>query len=99
VAAPVLQGARQPNFSWERPSLFIPARIVCHILHGDFINMAELTEDHLELELKRSLDGEAGKPPQTYKLLPVPDLLSWVTSCCHFAGIIVSVYPDKAVDL
>lgn len=61
--------------------------------------MGELTEEHLELELRRSLDGEDGKPTPPHKLRPVPDLLTWVRSFCHYAGIVVKAHPDKAVDL
>ena len=77
----------------------VSARIVHHILRGDFIDMVELTEENLELELRRSLEGDEGKPLPAHKLRPVPDLLSWVRSFCHFAGIVACTHPSKAVDL
>ncbi len=61
--------------------------------------MAEFTEDHLELELRRSLEGEDSKPTPPHKLRPVPDLLAWVRSFCHYAGIVAKTHPDKEVDL
>ena len=77
----------------------VSARIVRRILRGDFVDMAELTEENLELELRRSLEGDEGKPLPAHKLRPVPDLLSWVRSFCHFAGIVARTHPSKAVDL
>ena len=69
------------------------------ILRGDIVNMAELSEEHLEFELRRSLEGEEGKPLPASKLRPVPDLFSWAKAFCHFAGIVVQDHPDKTVDL
>lgn len=40
----------------------VPARIVRRVLRGDYVDMAELSEDNLELELRRSTEGEEGKP-------------------------------------
>ena len=38
----------------------VPAGIVRRILRGDYIDMAELSEENLDLELRRSADGEEG---------------------------------------
>ena len=51
----------------------VPARIVRRIC-GDFIDMAELTEENLELELRRLLEGDEGKPPPPP---PPPQLTSY----------------------
>ncbi len=59
-------------------------------------DMAELPEENLELELRRSLEGEESKPVPAHKLRPVGYLLGWVR---HFAGIVVRSHPSKAVDL
>ncbi len=77
----------------------VPARIVRRILKGDFVDMAELTEENLEVELRRSLDGEDSKPVPAHKLRPVGDLMGWVRAFCQFAGIVVQSHPGKAVDL
>ena len=77
----------------------VSARIVRRILHGDFVDMAELTEENLELELRRSLEGDERKPLPAHKLRPVQDLLSWVRFFCHCAGIVARTNPSKAVDL
>ncbi len=77
----------------------VPARIVRRMLRGDYVDMAELSEDNLELELRRSTEGEEGKPTPPSKLKPVADPLTWARSFCIYAGIVVSAHPDKARDL
>ncbi len=46
----------------------VPAHIVRCVLRGDYVDMVELTEDNLELELRRSTEGEEGKPTHLSKL-------------------------------
>ncbi len=77
----------------------VPARIVRRVLRGDYVDMAELSEDNLELELRRSTEGEEGKLTPPSKLKPVADPLTWARSFCIYAGIVVSAHPDKARDL
>jgi len=98
VSSRILRGALPPNSSLGALPV-VPARTVRRILHGDFVDMAELSEEHLELELRRSLEGEGGKPLPASKLRFVPDLLPWARVFCHFAGIVVQAHPDNAVDL
>ena len=61
--------------------------------------MAELTEENLELELRRATESVDGKPISLNKLKPVPDVLTWARSFCLYAGIVVSAHPSKARDL
>ena len=77
----------------------VSARIVRCILKGNFVDMEELSEEHLEFELRRSAKGDDTKPLPPHKLRPAPDILTWARSFCHFAGIVVQAHPDKAVDL
>jgi len=65
----------------------VSAGIVLCILHGNYIDMAELSKENLEMELRRSADG--GKPTPAHKLRPVPDLISWTRAFSHYAGIVV----------
>ena len=77
----------------------VPARLVRHVLRGDYVDMAELTEENLELELRRATESDDGKPISLNKLKPVPDVLTWARSFCLYAGIVVSAHPSKARDL
>ena len=77
----------------------VPAHIVRQVLQGDYVDMAELTKDNLELELCRFTDGEDGKSIPLSRLKPVPDALTLARSFCLYAGIVVSAHPSKARDL
>ena len=54
----------------------VPSRIVRCVLRGDYVNMAELTEENLELELRSSTNSDEVKPIPLNKLKPVPDTLT-----------------------
>ena len=77
----------------------VPARIVRRVLRRDFVDMAELMEENLELELRRASESDEGKPVPLHKLKPVPDVLTWARSFCLYAGIVVTSHPSKARDL
>ena len=78
----------------------VPARIVRRVLRGDYVDMAELTEENLELELWRAADGDEAKSAVPLsRLKAVPDVLTWARSFCLYAGIVVSAHPGKARDL
>ena len=78
----------------------VPARIVRRVLRGDYVDMAELTEENLELELRRAADGDEAKSAVPLsRLKAVPDVLTWARSFCLYAGIVVSAHPGKARDL
>ena len=48
----------------------VPSRIVARIHRGDFVDMAELGEEHLELELRRATEGKEGKHMSKGRLRP-----------------------------
>jgi len=75
------------------------ARIVRGVLREDYVDMTELTEESLELELRRATEGDEGKPIPFSKLKPVPDVLTWARSFCIYASIVISAHPSKARDL
>ena len=77
----------------------VPARLVRRVQRGDYVDMVELTEENLELELRRSIESDDGKPISLNKLKPVPDVLTSARSFCLYAGIVVSAHPSKARDL
>ena len=77
----------------------VPARIVKRILHCDFGDMAELSTENLELEKRRSGEGEDAKSASRGKLRPLPDLLAWVRAFTLYTGVVLSAYPDKGMEL
>lgn len=58
----------------------VPARLVARIWRGEFVDMADLLRDNLEVE-RRRIGGQGTTPHQGHtKTLrrEVPDVLSWV---------------------
>ena len=92
-------GAVAQKFQLEQTLQVVLARLVRHVLRGDYVDMAELTEENLELELSRGTESDDRKPISLNKLKPVPDILTWARSFCLYAGIVVSAHPSKARDL
>ena len=76
----------------------VPAKIVKRILHCDFGDMAELSTENLELEKRRSGEGEDAKSASRGKLRPLPDL-AWVRAFTLYTGVVLSAYPDKGMEL
>ena len=72
------------KFQLEPTLPMVPDRIVHCVLQRDYVDMAELTEENLELELHRSTDSDEVKSIPLSKFKPVPD---------------VSARPSKAQDL
>lgn len=77
----------------------VPARIVKRILSCDFGDMAELSNENLELEKRRSGDGEDTKSTPRSKLRPLPDLLAWSRAFTLYMGVVLSKYPSKGLEL
>ena len=64
-------------------------------MQGPSWDMAELTEENLELELRRGSEVDEGKPV----LETVPDIMAWARSFCLYTSIVVSAHLSKAKDL
>ena len=77
----------------------VPARIVKRILSCDFGDMAELSNENLELEKRRSGEGDDAKSASRGKLRPLPDLLAWARAFTLYTGVVLSVYPNKGMEL
>ena len=75
----------------------VPARLVKKILKGDYVDMAELLKDNMEVERRRA--GAGGEAPIAASRREVPDILSWLHCFSLYAAVITSKYPEKAKDL
>ncbi len=69
----------------------VPSRIVKRILSADFGDMAELSNENLESEKRRSGEGEDTKSTPRVKLRPLPFTL--------YTGVVLSKYPGKGMEL
>ena len=76
--------------------LVVPAKLVRKIVRGDFVDMAELLRDNMEVERRRAT-GE-GEPSQSRRR-EVPDILSWLQCFSLYAAVVGAHYPEKAREL
>ena len=77
----------------------IPAKLVAKIQRGDYVDMAELLKDNVEVDRRRSSSMEAsvgaGKPSRR----EVPDLMSWLQCFGIYASIFTAKFPQKTKQL
>ena len=76
----------------------VPGKLVRKILQGEFVEMAELQKDNMEVERRRAAAGEAGQATRVNRR-EVPDFDTWLQCFSMYAVVICSKYPGKAKDL
>ena len=76
VAAGEPSGKELCKFQLGKTLTVIPARLIRRVWKANFVDLAELTDERLELELRRAGEKDEAKPPRS-KLPPIPDLLAW----------------------
>ena len=72
----------------------VPSRLIKRIQEGNFIDMSELTIDHLTMS---PLD-ETGKSP-TPKRHPVTSIIEWTQCFANYIAILVQAQPERISDL
>ena len=76
----------------------VPAKLVKRILKAEYIDMAELLKDNMEVERRRMLN-DGGFPQSHFSGRPtrreVPDLLSWLQCFSLYAAVVTSKFPEK----
>lgn len=80
----------------------VPAKVVEKILSGQFVDMAELLRDNMEVERRRNtMEYTTAGPAPTARPVrrEVPDLLSWVQCFGMFASVMASKFPEKVTQL
>ena len=75
----------------------IPAKLVEKIQTGEFVDMAELLRDNIELERRRgqSESGTGNKSPRR----EVPDVLSWCACFSTYISVVASKHPERVRQL
>ena len=80
----------------------VPAKLVGKIRRGEYVDMAELLRDNMELQRRRDIRetttntfGVTSHPNRR----EVPDLLSWVQCFGMYAAILCDSYPEKVQQL
>ena len=79
----------------------MPGKLVQKIQRGDYVDMAELLRDNMELEHRKasceSTPGPAlGIQPSRRE---VPDLISWVVCFSVYAAVVTAKHPDCILQL
>lgn len=76
----------------------VPGKLVRKIVRGEFVDMAELLKDNLEMERRRLAGGESwqGQRPSRRE---VPDFESWLQCFSAYAAVVGSRYPQKCREL
>ena len=75
----------------------VPAKLVKKILSGEFIHMAELLKDNMEIERRRHpAEGESGSSIGGMGRREIPDLLSWLHCFSLYGAVVCPKYPHKA---
>ena len=65
----------------------VPARLVKHILAGEFVDMGELFQEALWAEFRRRGEGEDQKSSKA-RFHPVADRDAWVAGFTQYAGVV-----------
>ena len=78
--------------------LVVPGKLAQKIAKGEFVEMAELLKDNIELERRRAAVGE-GIQGQRLSRREMPDFESWLQCFSTYAAIVCSKYPQKAREL
>ena len=95
---PVPIGGEPQKFSMGVTLPTVPARLVKHILAGEFVDMGELSQEALRAEFRRPGEGEDQKSSKA-KFRPVADRDAWVAGFAQYAGVVCRTHPGKAVAL
>ena len=74
----------------------VPQKLVRKIVRGDFVDMADLLRDNIELE--RHKGAGAGESSQGHRR-EVPDILSLFQCFSLYAAVLVAHFPEKSKDL
>ena len=75
----------------------VPVKLVKRIIKGDYLDMAEMLSDNMEVERRRALaESEGGPSSKSTGRREVPDMLSWLHCFSLYAAIVCSHRPDRA---
>jgi hypothetical protein len=77
----------------------VPGKLVQKIQRGDYVDMAELLRDNMELERRKASRESTlalGIQPSRRE---VPDLISWVQCFGVYAAVVTAKHPDRILQL
>ena len=78
----------------------VPVKLVKKIWSGEYVDMAELLRDNMEVERRQhATEGEGGSGAGTSNRREIPDLLSWLHCFSLYAAVVCERYPNNAREL
>ena len=97
-------GAKEASVSSDPPFILseglppVPHKLVKKIQKGDYVDMAELLRDNMELGRRQSLEAGLGGGARPSRR-EVPDLLSWIACFGMYASVVAQKYPHRVREL
>ena len=77
----------------------VPARLVKKILDGEFVDMAELLHNNVEVERRRADQGGPTTSELRRLRREVPDIMSWLQCFGMFASVHTNRRPERCREL
>ena len=79
----------------------VPIKLVKRIQKGEFVDMAELLKDNMEMERRRSLVERGAMSAFQPRLSrrEIPNVLSWIHCFSLYAAVLCTKYPEKFREL
>ena len=105
VPTPVTSAAARdgPPFVLSEALPVVPFKLVKRIQRGEFVDMAEILKDNMEVERRRAAQaGEGGQQSQAINRgsrREVPDMLSWLHCFSLYAAIVCEAHPEKVKEM
>lgn len=88
--------ATSPPFTLGEGLPPVPGKLIQKIQRGEYVDMAELLRDNMELNAGDPLARHLGMQPSCQE---VPDLISWVQCFGIYAAVVSVSHPDQILQL
>ena len=98
VKQPPSEEAETGPFVLGEALTVVPARLVKKIQRGEYVDMAELLKDNMEVE-RHIQESQIAPARRMASRWEIPDMLSWLHCYSLYAAIICSQYLEKAREL
>jgi len=103
VAVSPIQDKDNAPFILSEALPVVPARLAKRIVRGDYVDMAELLKDNMEVERRRwaqeTESSSSHLSGQRVSRREIPDMLSWLQCFSLYAAVVCSKFPDKVREM
>ena len=77
----------------------VPAKLVARVRKGEYVDMADLLRDNIEVDRRRTAQGGDMQPATKLQRREIPDVSSWAQCFCSYIGIVVEESPERTKQL